>query len=124
MSYIKTLKNGEIHSKKGKSSKLTPYDRFVAKSRNPRINNTEKLIFSAPKTLMEAEKIVDEVLLKRGVIFHLDNVDIVLRQRILDFLLGSNYVMKSELKVIGCGKYLITPKGMQISSYPLLKESK
>ena len=124
MSYVNTLKNGEILVKKPKNRKLTPYDKFVAKNRNLKLNSVEKVFFSRLKTFQDAEKILDEVLKKRGVIFEFEEVDSVVHQRTLDFLRGANYLLKGELKLLSKGKYLLLPKGMEISSFSTLKESK
>ncbi len=124
MSFVGTLKNGEILAKKPKNRKMTPYDKFIAKNRNLKLNSVEKVIFSTLKTVQDAEKILDEVLKKRGVIFEFSDVDSVVHQRTLDFIRGANYVLKGELKVLSRGKYLLLPKGMEISSFSSLKESK
>ena len=124
MSYVNTLKNGEILAKKTKNRKLTPYDKFIAKNRNLKLNSVEKVFFSRLKTFQDAEKILDEVLKKRGVIFEFEEVDSVVHQRTLDFLRGANYLLKGELKLLSKGKYLLLPKGMEISSFSTLKESK
>lgn len=124
MSYVSTLKNGEILSKKPKNRKLTPYDKFIAKNRNVKLNNVEKVVFSKLKTLQDAEKILDEVLKKRGVIFEFAEVDSVVHQRTLDYIRGANYLLKGELKLLSRGKYLLLPKGMEISSFSSFKESK
>ena len=117
MSYIKTLKNGEFDTKKPKSCKMTHYDKFVAKRKNPLTNDAQKVVFTTPKSLFDMQKIVDEVLQKRGVVFELNLVEPALHQRMLDFLFGANYVLKSQLKIIGKGKYLMLPKGMEISTF-------
>ena len=103
---------------------MTPYDKFVAKNRNLKLNSVEKVVFSRLKTFQDAEKILDEVLKKRGVIFEFEEVDSVVHQRTLDFIRGANYILKGELKLLSKGKYLLLPKGMEISSFSTLKESK
>ena len=81
MSYVNTLKNGEILAKKPKNRKLTPYDKFVAKNRNLKLNSVEKVVFSRLKTFQDAERILDEVLKKRGVIFEFEEADSVVHQQ-------------------------------------------
>lgn len=116
MSYIKTLKNGEIQAKKPKNSKLTPYDAFVAKKHPSTTPYRQKVTITSPKNFTDAEKIVDELQSKNGVIFDLKNLSPVDRQRMLDFLCGAVYSVKATLKRIDDDKYLITPKGMSILS--------
>ena len=116
MSYIKTLKNGEIQTKKAKNSKMTPYDAFVAKKRPSTTPYRQKITIFTPKNFADAEKIIDEVQSKNGVIFDLKALSSVERQRTLDFLSGAVYSIKATLKRIDEDKYLITPSGMSILS--------
>lgn len=116
MSYIKTLKNGEIRKKKTKNSEITPYDAFVAKKRPSTTPYKQKLTITTPKNFVDAEKIIDEVQSKNGVIFDLKNLSPVDVQRTLDFLSGAVYSIKATLKRIDEDKYLITPPDMRILS--------
>ncbi len=116
MSYIKTLKSGEIRPKNTKNRKLTPYDRFMAKRKASPLPFISKTRSFTPKNMFDAHLIIDEIKHGNGVIFNLKDRDEVLRQRILDFLSGAEYTMGFSLKKLDDCKYLAIPKGMQIVS--------
>lgn len=114
MSYIKTLKNGEILTKKAKNRKLTPYDRFMAKKPPSTIPYSKKITITSPKSINDLQKIVDQIKSKKGVMLDLEKANQVEHQRALDFLGGAIYSLNADIKKISNSKYLITPKGMDI----------
>lgn len=116
MSYVKTLKNGEIRPKKPKNQKLTPYDKFMAKRKATTLPYTKNMLLLSPKSMFDARLIVDNVKQNKGVIFSVADVDLVLKQRLLDFLMGAEYSLGLSIKKIDDNKYLILPKGMQVVS--------
>lgn len=116
MSYVKTLKNGEIQPKNPKKRKLTPYDKFMAKRKPSTLPYQRNLVLCTPKNLFELQKIIEELKLKRGVLFDLKSASAVEHQRMLDYLSGAVFALGARLDKIDYSKYLITPRGMDIST--------
>ncbi|MBR3684902.1 MAG: cell division protein SepF [Clostridia bacterium] len=113
MSYVKTLKNGEINAKKAKNNKLTPYDKFMAKRKATTLPYRKNMVLFSPQNLTEARLIIDAVKNKKGAIFNVANRDAVLKQRLLDFLSGAEYSLGFSIKKIDVDKYLVLPSGVQ-----------
>lgn len=117
MSYINTLKNGEILKKKTKNKRLTSYDRFMAKRTPSARPYAQNLTFSIPKNFNELQKIVDELKKNNGAILSIENLSEVESQRTLDFISGVVYALELDFKKVSKDKYLLTPKGMEIVSH-------
>lgn len=114
MSYLNILKNGEILTKNAKKRKLTPYDRFMAKKRPTTTPFTQNITITAPKNIVDLQKIVDEIKRKKGVLLNFEKASDVDHQRMLDYLAGATYTLSATVKKISNYKYLVIPKGMEI----------
>ncbi len=119
MSYVKTLKNGEIQPKIKKNKPITEYDCFMMKKRPSATPENKNLVFYFPKNLFDASKIIVEVRALKGVLFNLNELGAVEQQRVLDYLSGAVFALDAKMEKISKTQYLLLPKGMQISSFDL-----
>lgn len=116
MSFLKTLKTGEIPSQstKSKSGSETPYDRFMTEKKLKTADAEQQVTIIHPKTFEDVEGLIDQLRSKNGVLFHLGAVDVQTAQRMLDFMSGAAYALQGKVERIDRMLYLITPKGVRI----------
>lgn len=114
MSYIETLKNGNIPKKKHKNKQLTPYDQFMAK-KSPSITPTySNLSTIRARNLNDCAIIVGALKERHGVILDISNLDKVQAQRILDFMSGAICALQGNVNSLGNNSYLFTTNDVNI----------
>ena len=114
MSYIETLKNGNIPKKKHKNKQLTPYDQFMAKKSPSATPIDPDLSTMRAKNLDDCIGIVNALRVHHGVVLDVSNLDRVQAQRILDFMSGAICALQGRVNRIGSNAYLFTTNGVNI----------
>lgn len=68
-----------------------------------------------PTNLDEARKVTDTLLTKQSAILNLEGLDIMMAQRIIDFVGGSNYALHGHFTRISSFIFLFTPADVDIA---------
>lgn len=63
----------------------------------------------------DAREVADTLLANKAVILNLNNIDVDLARRVLDFAVGSAYALNGTLQKITDSIYVIVPDGVDIS---------
>ena len=63
----------------------------------------------------DAQKITDTLLEGKTVVLNLENIDIDVARRILDFAMGSTYALNGVMQKISNSIFIIVPYGVEIS---------
>lgn len=99
----------EIPDWKGKKSKghVVPF--------NTSNKEQVRVILLEPASFDDCQQISDNLKNKRTVIINLENLDIGLARRIIDFVGGSAYALGGTLQKIGTGIIIAVPNNVNIS---------
>ena len=113
MSFIDTLKTGNVPKKRKKGELTTGYDEFMVKKNLKLKEETAGVSLIKPKNFEDIQVLIDTLKKKKGLIadFSLVLTD---AQRMLDFLSGAAYALDGSIERIGDKTYLVTPKGIDI----------
>lgn len=68
-----------------------------------------------PESMDDAQKITDTLLEGKTVVLNLENIDIDVARRILDFAMGSTYALNGVMQKISNSIFIIVPYGVEIS---------
>lgn len=74
-----------------------------------------KVMLIEPVTFDDCQHIADNLKNKRAVIINLENVDLHLARRIIDFVGGTAYALGGTLQKVGAGIVICLPNNMDIS---------
>ena len=92
-----------------KTSKVTS---ITSKKRN---SNGMEIICIKPENMEDSKKVTETLVEQKAVILNLNNVDIDVARRVLDFAMGSTYALEGTLSKITDSIFVIVPKGVDIS---------
>lgn len=68
-----------------------------------------------PSNLEEARKVTDTLLNRQSAVLNLEGLDLMMAQRIIDFVGGSNYAIKGHFTRISNYVFLFTPRDVDIA---------
>ena len=74
----------------------------------------QMLLFS-PCSLEEAECIIDNLKARKPVVMNLDELDVELGQRILDFVGGAVYSLNGDIKKVARSIFVVAPPNVDVS---------
>jgi cell division inhibitor SepF len=72
------------------------------------------LVFQ-PNSYEEAESIIDNLKARKPVIMNLDELEIELAQRILDFVGGAVYSLNGDIKKVARSIFVVAPSNVDVS---------
>jgi cell division inhibitor SepF len=90
----------------GRQSKVVPMPNTAARM--------QMLLFQ-PCSLEEAECIIDNLKARKPVIMNLDELDVELGQRILDFVGGAVYSLNGDIKKVARSIFVVAPPNVDVS---------
>ena len=93
-------------------SKVTPL-RSVKKSNNA--SSGMEVCVIKPTSIEDAREITETLLSNRAVVLNLENIDLDVAQRIIDFTCGSTYAISGNLQKISNHIFIVTPASVDIS---------
>lgn len=110
-------------SEEGEDNEINPLEDLPDwKSRRkgqivPLHNNKDqvKVVLLEPNTFEDCQQISDNLKHKRTVIINLENMDLTLARRIIDFVGGTAYALGGTLQKIGTGIIIAVPNNVDIS---------
>jgi cell division inhibitor SepF len=81
----------------------------------PSTSNKVKMLVFQPSSYEEAESIIDNLKVRKPVIMNLDDLEIELGQRILDFVGGAVYSMNGDIKKVARSIFVVAPSNVDVS---------
>jgi cell division inhibitor SepF len=80
-------------------------------------NIKHEVLIAAPKNFDDAASIVNSVKAGKSVFVKMEEVEIKMAQRLVDFLSGASTAIGGELKEMGGKIFLFVSKNVEISEY-------
>jgi cell division inhibitor SepF len=74
-----------------------------------------QMMLFQPSSLEEAECIIDNLKARKPVIMNLDELDVELGQRILDFVGGAVYSLNGDIKKVARSIFVVAPPNVDVS---------
>ena len=74
-----------------------------------------QMLLFQPSSLEEAESIIDNLKARKPVIMNLDELDVELGQRILDFVGGAVYSLNGDIKKVARSIFVVAPPNVDVS---------
>ncbi len=75
-----------------------------------------RVVVCEPKSFDECQTIADNLKNHRAVIINLENADMELAKRVVDFISGTTYALNGNMQKVGNGIFLFVPNNMDIAS--------
>ncbi len=73
-----------------------------------------KLIFHHPDSYDEVKNIVDDLKDRNAIILNLENTDVDIARRFIDFISGAVYGLNGNVQKIGSGVFVFTPSNIEV----------
>jgi len=77
-------------------------------------NTNTKVVIVSPKNINDAKDICDHLRANRSIVMNVEDVDIQIAQRIVDFLSGAVYSLDGNIQKVSSGIFLATPNSVDI----------
>lgn len=93
---------------------------FQSKNRKGKVVNIHtssyiKVVVYQPVSYDDTQNIVDNIKNRKPVVVNLENLDIDLAQRVLDFLSGAIYALDGSIQKVARGIFVLAPNNVDIS---------
>ena len=93
---------------------------FRSKSRKGKVVNIHtasyiKVVVYQPLSFDDTQNIVDNVKNRKPVVVNLENLEIDLAQRVLDFLSGAVYALDGSIQKVSRGIFILAPDNVDVS---------
>lgn len=75
-----------------------------------------RVVVCEPKAFDECQSIADNLKNHRAVIINLEEADLELAKRVVDFISGTTYALNGNMQKVGNGIFLFVPNNMDIAS--------
>lgn len=97
---------------KGRKSKghLVPFSTSTSGGKDPL-----KVVLLEPENFEDCQQIADNLKSRRTVIINVENLDLAMARRIIDFVGGVAYALGGTLQKIGAGIIIAVPNNVDIS---------
>ncbi|MBR7070850.1 MAG: cell division protein SepF [Clostridia bacterium] len=79
------------------------------------VRDEVKIILVKLSNYEQATDVADNVLSKKSVVLNLEDVDISVMRRVLDFLSGVVYAIGGNIKMVANKTYMVAPAGVDLS---------
>jgi cell division inhibitor SepF len=96
----------EPKTSRRKQAKVTPLPSSAAKI---------KMLVFQPSSYEEAECIIDNLKARKPVIMNLDELELELGQRILDFVGGAVYSLNGDIKKVARSIFVVAPSNVDVA---------
>ena len=104
--YEEELEQEETRASKRRPGKVTPL---------PSSNGKMKMLVFQPSSYEEAECIIDNLKARKPVIMNLDELELELGQRILDFVGGAVYSLNGDIKKVARSIFVVAPSNVDVA---------
>ena len=96
----------DIRASRRRQAKITPLPTSTAKL---------KMLVFQPSSYEEAESIIDNLKARKPVIMNLDELELELGQRILDFVGGAVYSLNGDIKKVARSIFVVVPSNVDVA---------
>ena len=96
----------EPKASRRKQAKVTPF---------PSPSTKMKMVVYQPSSYEEAESIIDNLKARKPVIMNLDELELELGQRILDFVGGAVYSLGGDIKKVARSIFVVAPSNVDVA---------
>ena len=79
------------------------------------LSSAVRMVVFQPQTYEDTQTIIDNLKAKKPVIVNLENLNVEVAQRVLDFISGAIYALDGSVRKVSKGIFLLAPKGVDIS---------
>lgn len=84
--------------------------------RNTESNTEMNMIIFRPTEYDQAQTIIDYLKLRKPIIVNLDEIEVSVAQRILDFITGAVYALSGDIKKAARNIFVVVPSNVEISN--------
>lgn len=81
----------------------------------PSASNKMRMLVFQPSSYEEAECIIDNLKARKPVIMNLDDLEVELGQRILDFVGGAVYSLNGDIKKVARSIFVVAPSNVDVA---------
>jgi FtsZ-interacting cell division protein YlmF len=78
-------------------------------------SDSVRMVVFQPQTYEDTQTIIDNLKTRKPVIVNLENLNVDVAQRVLDFISGAIYALDGSVRKVSKGIFLLAPKGVDIS---------
>ncbi|MGI6664253.1 MAG: cell division protein SepF [Christensenellaceae bacterium] len=78
-----------------------------------------KMIIFQPSSYDETQSVIDRLRERKPVIVNLDEIEVAVAQRILDFISGAVYALNGDIKKAARNIFVVAPSNVEISTNPI-----
>ena len=75
-----------------------------------------KMIIFRPTSYDETQSVIDSLKARKPIIVNLDEIDVAVAQRILDFISGAVYALGGDIKKAARNIFVVAPSNVQVTS--------
>ncbi len=79
------------------------------------LSSAVRMVVFQPQTYEDTQTIIDNLKARKPVIVNLENLNVEVAQRVLDFISGAIYALDGSVRKVSKGIFLLAPKGVDIS---------
>ncbi|MBQ9942717.1 MAG: cell division protein SepF [Christensenellaceae bacterium] len=76
-----------------------------------------KMIIFRPTSYDETQDVIDNLKARKPIIVNLDEIDMAVAQRILDFISGAVYALGGDIKKAARNIFVVAPSNVEVSSH-------
>jgi len=84
--------------------------------KNTESNTEMNMIIFRPTEYDQAQTIIDYLKLRKPIIVNLDEIEVSVAQRILDFITGAVYALSGDIKKAARNIFVVVPSNVEISN--------
>ena len=90
--------------------------RMTENTKDMETNTEMNMIIFRPTEYDQAQTIIDYLKLRKPIIVNLDEIEVSVAQRILDFITGAVYALSGDIKKAARNIFVVVPSNVEISN--------
>ena len=98
------------------SSRSAKVIRMNDNVKDTEMNTEMNMIIFRPTEYDQAQTIIDYLKLRKPIIVNLDEIEVSVAQRILDFITGAVYALSGDIKKAARNIFVVVPSNVEISN--------
>ena len=98
------------------SSRRSKIINMPEQHRNSDGSTRVKMVIFRPNAYEESQDIIDALKSRKSIILNLDEIDVRLAQRILDFVSGAVYALAGDIKKAARNIFVVAPSNVDVAS--------
>ena len=90
--------------------------KMMDNTKDTEMNTEMNMIIFRPTEYDQAQTIIDYLKLRKPIIVNLDEIEVSVAQRILDFITGAVYALSGDIKKAARNIFVVVPSNVEISN--------